>query len=286
MRKLTRMTADHVTFGVELETVIPAGALAVGGYHRGSPVTAAPTFNGAAWQAERDGSISAPYGYVACEFVSPVLQGPEGVANLVAMLAWIRGIGGEVNASCGCHVHVGLASLLGPDADAAARAWFVRKLAGVVNINAAALFAQTGTRRDLNQYTAPLNDHVRSTLERARRENRTNYHCYVQRYHVLNVTNVDSRGTVEFRAFAGTLSTEKVLHHVWTCLFMARFAQELQSVPWTGKGWASQAGGSGEKALRGLHRKMGLHCLVGSMAARRRAMKSEALRLAQKFDGR
>lgn len=283
MRTLTRMTADHLTFGVELETVVPTGALPVGGYHQGV-ATAGPTFHGRPWRAERDGSIVPPAGFMPCEFVSPVLSGPEGVENLVLMLEWIRSLGGKVNETCGCHVHVGLASILGPTAADAATALYIRKLAGVVNINAAALYAQTGTRRDLNRYTAPLTDHVRGTIDTARREGRTDYACHVQRYHLLNVTNVNTRGTVEFRAFAGTLNTDKVLHHLWTCLFMARFAHELQQVPWSGKGWASQAGGSGEKALRGLHRKMRLHCLVGAMADRCRAMKAEALRLARKFD--
>ena len=286
MRTLARMTADHVTFGVELETVMPVNALDVGGYHSGRLVTAAPLYNGTPWTAERDGSITAPPGFMACEFVSPVLCGPEGVANLVAMLEWIRSHGGKVNPSCGCHVHIGLASLLGRDADAATKAFYIRKLAGVVNINAAALYAQTGTRRDLSRYTAPLNDHIRTTLDSASRDGHTDYNYYLQRYHVLNVTNVNTRGTLEFRAFAGTLNTEKVLHHLWTCLFMARFAQDLARVPWTGHGWASMEGGNGEKALRGLHRKMGLHCLVGDMAKQRRAMKAEAVRLARKFDAR
>ena len=287
MRTLTRMTADHVTFGVELETVMPVNTLQVGGYHSGRLVTAAPLFNGTPWTAERDGSITAPTGFMPCEFVSPVLSGPAGVANLVAMLEWIRTMGGQVNPSCGCHIHIGLASLLGREASAAAKAFYVRKLAGVVNINAAALYAQTGTRRDLSHYTAPLTDQIRETLEEASREGSTDTYGYrMDRYRVLNVTNVNTRGTVEFRAFAGTLSTEKVLHHLWTCLFMTRFAQELTRVPWTGHGWASLKGGNGEKALRGLHRKMGLHCLVGDMANSRRAMKAEAVRLARKFDER
>jgi hypothetical protein len=285
MRTMHRMTADTVTFGVELETVVPAGALQIGGYHNGLPVTAAPAFNGTHWRAERDGSIVAPAGYVACEFVSPVLSGPEGVRNLVDMVAWIREVGGRVNPSCGCHVHVGVASVL-PGADPAATADYIRRLAGVVNINAEALYAQTGTRRDLSRYTRRLSDDIRATLDLARREGDPGRYRCADRYRVLNVTNVTTRGTVEFRAFAGTLSTEKVLHHLWTCLFMCVFARELQHVPWTGHGWASMAGGNGEKALRGLHRKMGLHCLVGDMGERRPAMKAEALRLARKFDSR
>src|SRR5512137_1463717 len=83
--------AESITFGVELETTIPAtSGIVVGGYHFGAAVTVgaangttqhltAPTFNGNHWKAERDGSIRAIPGRMACEFVSPILQGGEGV---------------------------------------------------------------------------------------------------------------------------------------------------------------------------------------------------------------
>src|SRR5512137_1923010 len=79
--------AESITFGVELETTIPATAgLVVGAYHAGTAVRAgadvrtnlplnAPTFDGHHWKAERDGSIRVKPGRVACEFISPVLNG-------------------------------------------------------------------------------------------------------------------------------------------------------------------------------------------------------------------
>jgi hypothetical protein len=72
----------NIRFGVELETKVPrTSGIAVGGYHSGYPVRsaratnglelAAPTFNGATWRADRDGSITCEPGEMACEFVSP-----------------------------------------------------------------------------------------------------------------------------------------------------------------------------------------------------------------------
>jgi len=80
--------AASVLFGVELETVIPAGCgVQVGNYHRGIQVTGglrksdgtvvtAPKFNRMPWRAEHDGSIRGSG--VACEFVSPILHAGAG----------------------------------------------------------------------------------------------------------------------------------------------------------------------------------------------------------------
>ena len=38
------------------------------------------------WRAERDGSINCPAGYAACEIVSPVLKGAEGIAEVVRVI--------------------------------------------------------------------------------------------------------------------------------------------------------------------------------------------------------
>ena len=76
--------AESITFGVELETTIPATAgLVVGAYHIGTTVRVgadtqtnlplnAPTFDGNHWKAERDGSIRVIPGRVPCEFVSSI----------------------------------------------------------------------------------------------------------------------------------------------------------------------------------------------------------------------
>lgn len=45
MKKIETMIADHLTFGVELETIIPTDSnINVGGYHRGAPVLAVRSF--------------------------------------------------------------------------------------------------------------------------------------------------------------------------------------------------------------------------------------------------
>ena len=75
--------------------------------HTNLPLNA-PTFNGNHWKAERDGSIRVKPGRVACEFVSPILKGGAGVEHLLQFVEWANAIGANVNASCGCHITVGV----------------------------------------------------------------------------------------------------------------------------------------------------------------------------------
>ena len=119
--------AEAITFGVELETTIPVlSGVVVGNYHNGISVRAgvatgstaplnAPTFNGECWRAERDGSIRARADRTACEFVSPILSGSDGVQHLIEFVEWANAIGANVNASCGCHITVGVASIIGTE---------------------------------------------------------------------------------------------------------------------------------------------------------------------------
>jgi len=169
--------AESITFGVELETTIPATAgLVVGAYHIGTTVRGgadshtnlpldAPTFYGNHWKAERDGSIRANPGRVPCEFVSPILKGGEGVGHLLQFLDWANAIGANVNASCGCHITVGVESIIGSN-DPQAMSEFARKLAHIARWHAMSLYGQTGTGRHLNHYSHTLGDDVGRLVKR------------------------------------------------------------------------------------------------------------------------
>src|SRR4051812_18406587 len=126
------MNASEITFGIEIETTIPAGSIPVGGYSNGLPIVALP-----GWTAKHDGSIRRSRGRQGCEFVSPVLKGAEGIRQVNAAVAYIKSIGGRVNASCGVHVHVGFNK-----SDAVAN----EKLVTLVANFEKAIYATTGTR--------------------------------------------------------------------------------------------------------------------------------------------
>lgn len=282
MTRKERMSADDITFGIELETGIPSVNMdfQIGGYHRGINLLSAPQFHGKYWKAEHDGSLVFSLSH-GCEFVSPVLQGTEGVQNVIDMVEWINRHDARVNKTCGLHIHIGWKSVIGADASMEQVAAYLSKLGAITNINRNAIFSQTGKRRDQNQYCKVLPESFRTLLSTVEQSGMTSL---IDRYCMLNVKPVFTKGTFEFRAFAGTLNINLILHHLWTALFIARFAQKLKTVPWEGRGWMSETGGIGTQALKGFYHKIKHHCLVGEMNRRYRDMKKAALDNAKKFD--
>ena len=151
--KASDTQAASIQWGIELETRIPDTAgVSVGGYHNGLPVRlgmdqanglplTAPTFDGGHWRADRDGSISCDYGQTACEFVSPILRGEGGVEHLMRFVQWANAIGATVNSSCGCHITVGIESVIGTS-DVKAVSEFIRKLAHICRWHASASTAR------------------------------------------------------------------------------------------------------------------------------------------------
>lgn len=169
----------------------------IGNYRHGIQVPYLPP----GWTAERDGSISGLEGGHACEIVSPVLRGPEGIAEVAEVLKTLQARGHRVNASCGVHVHVGWK-----------RDWPSESLARLVTIVAyveKGLYAITGTKqRERGAYCDGVRrygnkDHAKDQLE-----------C--GRYHALNLTNLahGTKDTVEFRVFSGFLNSIKVVGQV------------------------------------------------------------------------
>jgi hypothetical protein len=241
------LEAADIQFGIELETKIPVTAgLAVGGYHFGVPVQAAnatdgerliaPTFNGQSWKAERDGSITTIAGEVACEFVSPILKGPDGLTALIQFVNWMNRIGAKVDRSCGCHITVGIESVI-KSTNAADVSLFLRKLAHVGHWHAKSLYGQTGTGRHLNNYSHTFADdvsrHMRrivnSSSEDAKR--RAAYACgrgMINFRKAFDQSGNRFNGVIEFRVFAGTTNLNKILHHLATVLGLCRRAHQVQ----------------------------------------------------------
>jgi hypothetical protein len=217
-RNHTMIGANQLTFGVEIETIAPASAVAesglrIGSYRRGIQVPYLPQ----GWTSECDGSIRAEGGH-ACEIVSPVLQGAEGLAQVAEVLRTLQAKGHRVNASCGVHVHVGWK-----------RTWSSDALARLVTIVAyveKGLYAITGTKqRERGAYCGGVRrygnqDHAKDHVERGR-------------YHALNLTNLahGTKDTVEFRVFSGSLQVVKVLGWIQVCLGLVERALAAKRMP-------------------------------------------------------
>ena len=233
--------AEQITFGIELETTVPAtSGIAIGGYHCGLQVTSgihatdrhtvlAPGYMGKNWKAERDGSIRYETGRMACEFISPILQGVAGVNNLIDFVAFANAIGAKVNATCGCHITVGVASIIGTN-DPQRMSEFARKLAHIAKWHAMSLYGQTGTGRHLNRFSHVLEDEVGelvAKMEKATPQYKGDLANRCGRG-MVNFRKLYSHGVIEFRVFAGTLNRDKLLHHLATVLGLCRRAAQIE----------------------------------------------------------
>jgi hypothetical protein len=268
--------AAMIEFGVEIETQIPETArVAVGGYHRGIAVTCgrtiegeliqAPTLEGDAivnqpvWRADRDGSIRCDAGYIPCEFVSPILRGDAGVRNLMQMIAFIRRIGGRVNASCGLHITVGVRSVIGTTETAKVAGW-LRNLCHVAHQNAWAIYAQTGTDRHTNGYSHVLPPITAELLASMRTASERDAAAMAEACGrgMVNLRKVfTANSVVEFRAFAGTLNTDKVLHHIATTFGLVRRAAVAKTMGGFQKSAKKNRSKTAPDALRRLWRILG-----------------------------
>lgn len=280
---------DDLTFGIELETIIPIAArVAVGHYHNGNAAHSArigrrlvqfPTFHGALWKTETDGSISVTEPlHRACEFVSPILKGEEGVKHLIEFVEFLRSIGAKVNPSCGFHVHVGAQSA----AAGLDLVEYVERLTRIVCFNSKALYAQTGTiRREAGRWCKPLGADAKATIKRIKREKRVTPCAAGDRYQILNLTNLPRLGTVEFRCFAGTLNTSKVLLHVFSAIALAVIARTAK----TPADWQNKTL-TGEKAVTNFLKVRPMARIVGSptFAEHFPKMLGKALEMAAKYD--
>ena len=307
--------AASIQWGIELETRLPdTSGVAVGAYHNGCPVRLgntiggarqdAPAFNGHTWKAERDGSINCEADQIACEFVSPILHGEAGVEHLISFVGWLNVLGASVDRSCGCHITVGIESIIG-SADTKAVSEFIRKLAHIARWHSRSLYGQTGTDRHLNHYSHPLYAETESKMRKivTCEEERVKAECAEQCGRgMVNFRKAFKRdrdgkfvGVVEFRVFAGTLNLEKILHHLASVLGLCRRAHEVQCLGRFGKNKVQEKRtATASDGLRFLWDYLGWTGgarpvalgLFGKLHSEFRRYRKEAQRLCQRFDER
>lgn len=221
------MNASDLTFGIEIECVVPTAAMheadiEVGRYHAGTPVRCMP----AGWKASSDGSISAPNGFTAVEFVSPILKGAEGLESVRQVVAKLNELGAQVNYSTGLHIHVGVSR-------------DIKVVKNVIRFAAqheCAIFASTGDkRRERNHYTKPISE-IYTAVKDVKDFPQLNAKIaatQIDRYRSLNLVNLTNgtRNTVEFRAFAGTLDALQIFAHIQMCVGLVHKAHVFKATP-------------------------------------------------------
>lgn len=269
------MNAEQITFGIEIETTIPTGALLVGGHGRGMEIPQLP-----GWKADRDPSIRTSRGRAACEFVSPVLCGADGLRRLLADIRTIKSLGAKINPSCGLHIHVGFDH---NNVEAKSR------LATLVSNFEKAIYAATGTKnRERGQWCAGLNRYGSLVAAMTR--------VGFNRYHVCNLAS--RHPTVEFRAFGASLNPQKVIAYVRMCVGLVERALNSKRVTnWTAKPVVETSpihrSGEGQTALTRMFYQLGWtkgrqpHThgnLIGEGLPAIQTSKRELMRLARKYD--
>ena len=105
-------TTSTLTFGIEIECVglntrQAAHALRNAGINCEDPGYTHATM--ATWKVVTDGSLSSRSG--ACEVVSPVLSGSDGLTEVRTVMMVLRNAGARINESCGMHIHIGVDTL-------------------------------------------------------------------------------------------------------------------------------------------------------------------------------
>lgn len=196
-------TTSTLTFGIEIECVGLSQGAAAAALQRAGVRCETPGYTHetmATWKVVPDGSLRGRNG--ACEVVSPVLSGTDGLAEVRTVMKILRDAGARVNESCGMHVHVGVDQLT------------LAEQAAVIEMYHAFQWAFTAwvKERRINGSWARLRN-ARDTQTLAREwagvQSMSDLHAvsrYNNRYHALNVASYERHGTFEFRAHHGSLN--------------------------------------------------------------------------------
>lgn len=154
------------------------------------------------WKVERDGSVSS--GEWGGEVVTPILKGEQGLEDITKVMRALRTAGGNVNQSCGMHVHLNVQSMTN-----AARAKLVTEFYKHHDtFDRFIAKSRTAAGRGQGyQYCERAADH--EWQEQSRRMEANGHFGYTEKYRSLNLTPYAKYGTVEVRMHQGTLNARK-----------------------------------------------------------------------------
>lgn len=217
-----KVNAEDFTFGVEIECAVPTASviehdLRPGGYHRGYVQDAFRRIGLHDWVIQSDSSLRFQGAFTPMEVTSPILRGVEGVAQVIKMVEFLREIGAKVNASCGLHVTVGHEKFKNVSTVAQIIVAMYHRSDALVAVGASfGRRTRTYSRSLIHKYGL---NHDRKALGDAAFVHRFMY----DRRQALNVTNYRS-GRLEFRLYAGTLNTNRMLAAIWNSLGLCQNA--------------------------------------------------------------
>jgi hypothetical protein len=294
--------AKEFTFGIEIECFIKRRNNLPIGSHR-NPLEIGNGFP-EGWNIKTDGSLHTTLpNHRAVEIVSPILKGDDGLAQVKRVVKELESLDAQVNRTCGFHVHVGAKSVAGELADGVA-GW-VSNLINLVGQHETALYAATGSRfratacRYTRSIKSQYSDDKRKELKKKKWDVLVREITGMDRYRTLNVNNMlNSRMTVEFRAFAGTVNYAKMLGYIQMAMGLCEKALG-PAVTFNAPLTRTYRGGDGQKALERLFYLLGWNLGrkdVGKPEcstlgwihnlSELKTVKTELRRLAKKFDSK
>lgn len=220
---------DTLTFGVELEVVMPMGwdrervALEI---NSAGVMCVAEMYGHSTprnWKVITDNSLGYARG---AEVVSPPIRGEEGFRQLRVVCETLTRIGCKITSKCGFHVHVGCRD---------AQADFFKNLIVLYSTAERAIdqFMPDSRKGSSNNFCKPVVLHSRSRLREARTVGeiastigqRSDRGRHSSRYCKLNLEAYFAYGTVEFRHHGGTVDATKAQNWVRLCLRMVLTAK-------------------------------------------------------------
>lgn len=223
-------TANHLDagFGVEIECYLPEGetmraaAAAVG--HRLGAYVSVEGYNHqvrSTWKVVTDGSLGDIGRGV--EFVSPILRGENGLAQVETVCRALSDFGCTVNKKCGLHVHVGVAG---------ERIGFFRNIVKLYSMFEPVIDSMMpiSRRASNNTYCRSMTSARPAAVETASSIANLLHAVagttgQLGRYFKLNLQAFARHSTVEFRQHSGTIDATKARRWTVLCLRMVAAAK-------------------------------------------------------------
>jgi hypothetical protein len=222
------------TYGVEIECFLPVGRtreeLATAISAAVPIITEVYNHHSSreSWKIVTDASLG---DYTrGAEVVSPVLRGEDGLRDVMAVCALIKGFGCTVDQRCGLHVHVGVPEGRRPNTwgdDQVAQVAFMKNVFMLYTRHEKTIDSLVPSSRRNSRWCqspAPRVGRVKTAanINTLGRVFPTDSH----RYYKLNLRSYWRHGTVEFRQHSGTIEGHKAVNWVRFCLAMCAKATE------------------------------------------------------------
>jgi len=234
------------TFGIEVEmnSITRAQAAQVIADHFGTRVRhtggtydtrLVPDQQGRDWKIVSDASIEGPQEQ-RTELVSPICTW-EDIETVQALVRKLRQAGAKAHSSTGIHVHIGRGRHTPKT---------LRNLVNLVNSKENLLALALGiSQARLDRWCQPIDQDFLARLNRRKPstdaafaqlwyntpywEAHARQHYDSSRYHLLNLHSVFQKGTIEFRAFNGTLHAGEIKAYIQLAMAISHQALTVSS---------------------------------------------------------